>query len=880
MHFRVIFVMPALVISIILLLSGFGVFAQPNGILYDLALQFGPSDDDRDVVVVEAPFASRTSGTAIWAETVRILAEFGAQRVVFAFDPLLNVPADDQASTQFTQAARDHDVIVGRRAVQVRGSPDAWTLVPTPALEVSGVTWGALLTPPSEHGIHRHQWSGAPVDGRIVPTLETVAAGLPAPPRQETYLLHFSGGLDQLPRLSLDRVLERRLLADLVTGRTVLVGIADDPREVSLSTPAALGVGTMRPFEYHAFALQTLLSGRAVLPVGLLPGAALIAALCFAGAFVYTRTGPRSALPAMTAAAVLTFGLGYLAIHLFDRMLPVSEILFSQVLLGLLIWRQREAAQDRDLHRLVRGLALHIHERFAPGAVTSEQVPAFAIMASRLMGLERSLFLITDERGQVEQLAAMGCSLADLAPEARRAEWPPYLQAGREGLPAPIDLPDLRCLAEGERGYLVPLAKGKRVFGYWMLGAPTADQGHSLLSSGALMTVADQIADLIASSAQGPGRSSSDLPGRAKSVDLRLEEAIRLLDRRADILEGIIEEIATAVVIFDAVGRLLHVNRRMTDSLQGAGLDLSALSAVDLIAHLAGVPQTRVARMLRHVILEAGILTLPVPQDIGGRRYTLRLSSPDRLRLAAESNGPRSPGGAVMCELADVTEIAQRARLQRTLAEYIDLQLRNDLEAIQIGASLLSDPRLPEKGRQRALDRLRTGVERARDRLTRIEDFLHVEVAGGIVDAYPIDPRRPLQAAMVSVAGDADRHRVRLAVQVPDLMSLVVADPRGLEDCLRALLTLLLQDAREDSAIDVVVTEEAETIRLLFANQGFGMPDDRLKDYLSERREPESPELRGVVAGIGALAAAGASFSGTAVVGQGYRFTLDLNKFA
>jgi K+-sensing histidine kinase KdpD len=233
-----------------------------------------------------------------------------------------------------------------------------------------------------------------------------------------------------------------------------------------------------------------------------------------------------------------------------------------------------------------------------------------------------------------------------------------------------------------------------------------------------------------------------------------------------------------------------------------------------------------------------------------------------------------------MCELADVTEIAQRARRQRTLAEYIDLQLRNDLEAIQVGASLLSDPRLPETGRQRALDRLKTGVERARDRLSRIEDFLHVEVAGGIVDVYPIDPRRPLQAAVASVAGDADKHRVRLAVQAPDLMSLVVADPHSLEDCLRALLTLLIQDAREDSAIDVVVTEEAETVRLRFANQGFGMPDDRLRDYLSERREPESPELRGVVAGAGALATAGASFSGTGAVGQGYSFTLDLNKFA
>ena len=92
-------------------------------------------------------------------------------------------------------------------------------------------------------------------------------------------------------------------------------------------------------------------------------------------------------------------------------------------------------------------------------------------MTSRLMGLERSLFLIADDRDQIDQLAAVGCSLADLAPEARRAGWPPYLQSVREGGPVPIDLPDLRCLTEGEQGYLVPLAKGGRVLGYWMLGA-------------------------------------------------------------------------------------------------------------------------------------------------------------------------------------------------------------------------------------------------------------------------------------------------------------------------------------------------------------------------------------------------------------------------
>jgi hypothetical protein len=177
-------------------LSGFSIFTQPNGIFYDLALQFGPRENDRDVVVVEAPFDSRASGTAIWTETVRILNEFGARRVVFAFDPLLNIPAGDPASAEFAQVARDYDVIVGRRAVQERGRPDAWTLVATPALEASGVAWGALLTPPSDQGIHRHQWLGAPVDGRIVPTLETVSAGLPAPSGQDTYFLRFFGGLD------------------------------------------------------------------------------------------------------------------------------------------------------------------------------------------------------------------------------------------------------------------------------------------------------------------------------------------------------------------------------------------------------------------------------------------------------------------------------------------------------------------------------------------------------------------------------------------------------------------------------------------------------------------------------------------------------------
>ncbi|WP_448206764.1 hypothetical protein [Azospirillum sp. sgz302134] len=817
-------------------------FRLPNGLLYDAAVGLGAArlgDSGEPLpLIVEMPGEGMSDGGPDrWTPAVKALRDLGAARILL-------VPAS--GAPGLPDGAQDgrNDLFVAR--------PSALA--------------------PAEHGIHRRQWTSIPVEGDRAPTVEAAAAraaGAAVPEAGERgFLLRFADDARPLPTAGYDSLVNGRLLPQMVAGRTVLVGPASGP---GLNTPVTPGAETMSALAFHASAFATLLAGPP-LEFGLLGTVVLVALACALGALVYGRIGPRLALWTALAVVLLLLALGYAVLRWGGAVLPLTELLLSQLLLLPLVQRQREMEQDRSLRCILRGVSTQVRERLHRGTaeVEADRVPLSMALAARLLNLPKSLLLEPDGHA-LREVAAHGCALADLPADARDPLRPPYAQAAAAGPVRPAK--GLLPAGPGEAAFVAPLPPDGDPLAYWVFVAPE-QPGQDRPAVPGFAAIAEQLGDLLVAERSVAERPDTDAVG--KSVDRQIRRIVGQLEHRLDLLEAVLAETSSAIAVFDPFARPQLVNDRMGEVLRDAGLAPDLVTPLDLLVRGAGVDPAEAGGLLRRIMSDGGGVSLPARLGGNGTRYLLKLSAPSRPALAGE-NG-RWVGGALLCELVDVTDVSRLAGFQATLARHLDLQLRNEMEAILLAADLLGDARLGEAGRARALDRLRGAVERTRERLARVGAFFDAEPEGAAQGLYPIDPREPLTAALEHAAEEASRRRVRLERRWPELVTLVVAGARETRELMLAILLLLVRDAREGAAVLVELAEGPQDVVVRCTSDGVGMPQERLRDVVLGARDPDSAELRAIQAGARRLAAWGGRLDAMSGVGTGFDFRLCLRK--
>ena len=750
---------------------------------------------------------------AALAPLAAALAQLGARMVVFPTDPRLGPEAAGS-------------VVAGRHARPERPGSGSWVFTDPP---VNGAAaWGAVVLPPLEGGVVRRLPASIRVDGEPVPTLPVAAAraaGLPTP--ETEYLPRFPASAEVLPAIDARRVLEGRVPAELVSGRVAVIAPATDPRLPGFATSAVPGAAALSLPELHAVALDSLLSGKAARGMGEVAAVLVVLAALPAGLLLYLRIGPRHWHWAALGVTAGILAAGWLALRFAGILLPVAALLVSQAVLSVALWRQREVAEDRALRGLRRGLSARLRAIAAPafegeGVGRADAWAAAAAMTSRLLGLRRSLFLVPRSAGAeaptLEQAVGIGASLADIPPDLRDPTALPFGRAFREGGPVAVERRFLASAGPDEEVWLAPLSVGGADgTGFWAFTLP-AGEPQRLPALMEAVRAAMEGLEMPSDRAATAG---------AQSLDAELARDVERMMARAATLAGVLNQVSTATVVFDPLGRVLHLNARMEAAAGAAALaDSAALAPTDLVAALGGLDQAAAARLVRRVTLDRVPVELNATRQVGGRRHLLRLAVPET------AGGGAAP--ALLIELVDVTEPLRLAEIQRGFAEHVGLKLRNVVEAIGLGAGLLVDSRLPEVARGRVLTRLQSALEAMRTTVAMAESFMAFEVGERRLQAYPVDALAALRGAFVEAEAAASRRRgLRLELNAPEIASLALAEPAALDAALRAMLLVLVDDAREGGRVTVAVEETAESIRIAAASEGYGMSGARLADVLA-----------------------------------------------
>ncbi len=855
-----------------------GVTAHLDGFIYDLMVAAAPdpAPTSRRVTLIDLPADPNLAPLPghDWQRLIDALAGAGARLIA------ATVPPPDGV----TPPARV-PLVIGTPVAPVPERPGQWAPIGGSGAPDDPVV--AIALP--EHGVHRRQAVTLETSTGVRPTLEaTIAARLGGPERVPVapFLIDYRGDPDAMPRLAAIRVIDGGLVPGLVDGRVVVIGPAPAPGTRGLTVPLRGLAEGLSPLKVHGYALETLLGARAPRPLTAVETAALLAVAVLIGYLIQRPvSGPASQLvfaATLVAVGALSFG----ALVGFDLVVPYTALTAALIAIFAVVRIDRARTRHRDLTRLVLALAARTHERLFPQLpeTSQEQWGQIIIMVSQVLNLRRAIFLEADPvHPQVREVAALGCAIADIAEKRRDSRRPPYTDAIAAGSLIPLDRRQfLAPLADGtDSQFLAPLVFGGEVMGFWCLTV-AADEGTPMPQFvGAVDRFSAQIAERLYFRRElEASRQASEQPPARVDERARLETQLRrmvlLLERRQVLLECILNREATAKIVYDLFGNVLQINERMTEAVALRDIRPFALSAVEFIHAVSGIAIETCRSYIRVVVTARQRLYLPVYLDFSGRQFVLALASIDRLGDRDVGGIDDEAGGGLLCELIDVSYVDALHQMKQEIWQFINMSLRNDLEAVLLAAELLADPRLKPDDRPSTITLFQDAADQARSRLADLQDFADREGHLAALDICPTPPRDLLERLIEARRPAFAARGIAISFDAPMLPALVLAGPDALDAGLGAILDLLAEDAHDDATLSIAIDEQEVVTTIHLSAPGFGLPDDQLHAYLAGTKPTDSDTFLAIRRLAMVIEAWQGRLVSHAEPGAGYRFAVAL----
>jgi hypothetical protein len=734
---------------------------------------------------------------------------------------------------------------VGRYLIQDPADPDRLLLQPWPA-SGRGITYGLANLPLTAQGIIRHSPVSRYVDGKLEHPIALVAARqreVESPQvLEQGFLINFNQGRYSLPTLSFDRLLAGDVIEELIAGRSIIIGPPLPPSAAGVYTPATIGTSPMSGLEFHGHVLDCLLGNRliTVLPAWLtLPLLLAISLIC---GFIYQWFNIRESAWFTVLALVVYLALGWLSLWLLNSWIPVVEFAMAQCVMFFWVSHEKSAHMEQEMRSMLAEMSLRLRKialppRFYDSPQHWEQLVA---MVDQTLSLTRLIFLERIEGDhRVREIQALRCSLDSIDERRRDYERTPYSTAIVAGGPIRIDRTFLeKSELETEDQYLAPLIYAGEILGFWAFGVDMAKIQSRLQMESMAKDFCYQIAELIYHRRHWLNKGAEET--RILSQYLRLQggevinrdvhQALELMERRLTVHQCVFDGLETATVLYDLFGRVMQINHNFEQLMSKADIPAFDFTALDLMSTLLGFERGNCQTLLRQVIMERRNLVVPIHlKALHDRPFLLRmraLKHDDTATLTTMESTPFELLG-VLFELNDVSPIhrlfGHKEKLYRDLRQRIAMLLEDSIQ--QSVNTSASEQLLATK-------RTTTHMNDEWRMLMDATAFLTKEIGSMPLQPYPIDGRRPILETVEEIKGQAEISDIRIVADLPEHLSLVLAEPEQLHEITASVLNTLVDDATEDSTIHITVDEQDGWIRYLYHNEGFGMPNDRFQDFL------------------------------------------------
>ena len=812
-----------------------GAFQIADGLMFD-RLSIRPIKSDPKVVIVEKVESASAPDLA------RESFALGARQVIFLTDP----------NADFSGLAPNISERVKLGYLMPASAPDYTSIDFAVQPELVGTPVRLpRFAPVAEYGIHRALPTGA---GQAA-TLEASVADIRS--ASDRYYIPMPRNLS-FAVLSSEQIMSGNLAKGDLAAMTVLVATPGELRSNRVTTPLSPDLAAVSPAQFSAYAMQAFLTDRVSTKLSLPVAAALIlgtAILCGFGMTVTRRRMHLFLLSGAFAGCILVSG--WIVFDTAGRLIPFGGMLSALIVaaFGTLILQERR----KDL-RLERALVPAIEQTVSHTAFRNrDSLPDLFTATVTTAGIAKMLLLRPQEDGRPDVLASIDADISDLDGTAfmdlvKTFDGTPSVMSADAADVLPDWPGDVRLRTIGSRH--------EPFFWLYTFGEyPEAEAGEFIAGSIAQSFLALQKSHA-SLSAQQRGLRAVD------PVDFRVVNAIELIARHGRQLRKATDQLHSAVMVFDVVGFPIHANPQMIDLLEAADLNPQTALMPTVIESLTDLTDGQAEALLRDVLREGGEASATI-QGIPGLSATLRISSPDPAVSTREH--------VVVLEVFDTTELARLSDLRRAVGEFVDVQMRNDLETIALGAALARKSKGNEERRLRMIDKIVQAAQTATNRLDSMNELARNVPVAHEFTAHPVQLAPIAEKVQAKLLDLALSYEVEIKISLPGVSGYSVGDPFVLSQMMEALLRLVIVDSPPESTISVTLSEEATRSHIRISG-GFGMARERLDQALAAPPRNELPEFQTIKESALVISGWGADFFYESETGKGYVFDIVLRR--
>lgn len=839
------------IIALIASASLTGLFKSLNNVSYDVLLTtFSTNQASEKIIVIEGQQHYADSGDEVWLTLLNILLALDVEQIVFTFMP-------EKVSDSFYRLAENSNkVVFGRHVLRSNKLDATLTRLPDAAIG-KAIPIGIFMTPANEHGVFRTQRYNIELDGVSHASLEHVSAERVLATKLDKdgdqFLINFTGGANRIPRLRLGKSLDNGIVSELVTGRTILIGLHNTDNIVDYFTPISPDVGQISETLYHAYSLDTLLYQRDIKPLAIELVLSLIVLITIFSIFIYQSLTFRLSLVITASLSIIYIIVCWLLLHQLSIWIPIVELIVTQWIIMAVIWRYRVIQEKETLDKMLLDLSVSTQEKVFPVSFYTVDDPwsQLITMINQTLNLNRLIFLervVNDHR--LKEIKAFNCSIDDVVELRRDYERTPYSTAISENQPIVVDAqrPYLKKIDADEIEYLAPLIFAGEIIGFW---AFTVERQNVVSTKKFVALARDymvQISEILHYRQEWQKRIEAEDNKLLKYLRIEagrdnyqlLNQSVTLLDRRISELQDVFNHMSNASILYDLFGRVLLVNTRMEELAKSGDIQPYNMTVLDFIVELSGFDAFRIRTLLERVIFDQKAMSFPVTHFENDKEYILHVK-PLRSKENESSLNQNFAEAQVfklhgiLCELVDTTALLKVGEFKEKMLERFSFQIRNDMGSVLFAVDLLGAPNISENEKAYALKTIQGKVDETITTLNLLNDQMEKDlrdIQGNDQQVHPVDSMLAIEHAVADLDDLAKSKQIKLHFQLPQLISLVFAPYAELEKVLILLLQIMIDDTYQQGDVWLTVEEKEDGVHFEFHSNGIGLTEDKLQSLL------------------------------------------------
>ena len=881
------------IIALVYSASFFSMTKLLNGFVYDhLINSYADTKASERVLIVAANQRDLDGGDNIWLPLLKNLLAHDVDQIVFNFLP-------DKVSENFYQEAiNSGKVIFGRQLLRANENSEP-QLQPLPSTAIGkAIDFGLTNTAQSQYGVFRKQVCCIKLNGVNLPSLEIIAAkhvqktetGLPL----DDFLINFIGGTARIPKIDLKRVLNGDLVDELVSGRTIVVGIPGLESSNGYFTTLSHNSKPVSDISYHALAIDTLISNRQIHPIS--NGCNLLAIFLITVGVIFLCQWLSFQVSLLVSCILTALYLVacWSGLHFFALWIPFVELFLAQWLTFSVVSRYRAILENQALDQTLLNLSAKLHEKAFPVSFyrSDDHWTQLIIMINQTLNLNRLVFLerVKDDH-RLKEIAAYHCSIDDVIEQRRDFERIPYSSAILENKPILLEKPYLTATNASEHQYLAPLIFAGDVLGFWVFSVEPSQIKSDTKFASVAQTYMVQISEALHYRQEwqkqlelknNPLINYFSLEG-GSNLCKSLDQSVILLERRNAELQQVFNSLNTCGILYDLFGRVLLVNRRMEELTQSVKLRPYNITAVDFITEVTGNSIVDTRNILQKVILDQETISLSASL-FGENSHQILHVKPLKTQnpeyetdfIALQSNEFLTSG--ILCELIDITELNATSELKKKMFEHFSNQATSELNSVLTSLTDLQALYNPIDQNSSLFNNIQGKTQKTLATLKSVSEQMAIELKSlftNKLQCYPIDGLTALTKAVDKLKDHLTLKSIKLHFEIPAASGLVFASPAELTPLFHALLLTIIEDTYEAGDVWIDIEEKTNWIIFRLRNNGIGIAADKK----SRQADDENSSSLRIAHAVNCAENWGGSLDISSQIGEGSTVELTLKRF-